>query len=89
MSPRASYFPRLDYEFGIGDAANPLITLQHKNRHSKPPIRYRESEPLDEGHRFHLLQRHCAKRGRRHDFTIRTRDGMACLWCGLVSAEEP
>ena len=68
----------------IGDAANPLTRLIHRHRHSHPPIRYREGPPLNEGQRFTLLQRHCSKKGRRHEFVVETREGTACLWCGIV-----
>lgn len=86
--PRANYIPKMDWEIGIGDAANPLNTLTHKNRHAKPPIRFREAQaPMTDGERDRLLSRHCHKRGKRHEFMVRTRGGVKCLWCGLLHAE--
>lgn len=87
--PRAGYFPKLDFDYGIiGDAANPLTTLRQKQRHNHTPIRYREPvSEMDESQRHHVLRRHCRARGRHHDYQIDTREGRACIWCGHVDAE--
>lgn len=87
--PRAGYFPKLDFEYGIGDAPNPLATLQQRYRHYHTPIRYREPTlGLDEVQRHHVLRGHCRARGRHHDYQIDTREGRACIWCGHVDLEE-
>lgn len=78
------YVPMLDgYGDEVGDAANPLTRLIHRHRH-KPPVRFREGPPLDDAQRFTTLQRHCSRRGKRHEWVIETREGTACLWCGIV-----
>lgn len=81
----SAYIPRLEgYGDEVGDSANPLTRLIHRHRHVHTPLRYREGPPLDEKHRFAMLQRHCAKKGKRHEFIVETREGTACLWCGIV-----
>ncbi len=79
------YIPALD---DFGDAALPLEKLVHLHRHSGPRIRPREADPLTEKQRFRILQAHCSKKGRRHDFSVMSTEGLKCLWCGITRAES-
>lgn len=79
----AMYIPKLD---SFGDTALPLDMFRHKNRHYHPLIRSVDVEPLSERIRFRVLQAHCARKGKRHDFIIESTEGLKCLWCGIVKA---
>jgi hypothetical protein len=79
----AMYIPSLA---DFGDDALPLDRLIHRNRHSHCKVQALYADPMTEPQRFRLLQAHCAKRGRRHEFVIESTDGLKCLWCGIVKA---
>jgi len=75
------YIPALD---DFGDDALPLDKLLHRNRHYHPLILPLAQPPLLELDRERMLRAHCSKRGKRHEFVVQTREGAACLWCGMV-----
>lgn len=79
-----AYIPQSLDEFG--DAAIPLHRFLHRQRHSKTQLRPCEVEPISEKRRWFVLQAHCSKKGKRHEFVVQTREGLKCLWCGVVRA---
>jgi hypothetical protein len=79
------YIPCLD---DYGDEALPLDKLLHRQRRVKPPIRACEVDPITPERRLRVLQAHCCKKGKRHEFVVETREGTKCLWCGIVLKGE-
>lgn len=77
------YLPQNLPEFGVGDSPDPLLALA-RQRHFVPQIRLANVTPLTPKEREALLDLHCAKGGKKHDFSVMTRRGMACLWCKMV-----
>jgi hypothetical protein len=76
-------------EESISDAVDPLGRLLHRNRHYHQKVARLIQAPLGDDERFRILQKHCSKRGRRHDFSIVTRTGLKCLWCGITQGGNP
>lgn len=86
--PRASYVPKMDWEIGSGDAASPLNMLPHQEHRDRKPIRFLCPEPKLSGEeRDRLLSRHCQRKGKRHDFSLTSREGVKCIWCGITRAD--
>lgn len=83
----AYYIPTDTFD-DLGDAAVPLSRFTHRHRHSKTQLRPRDLTPLGEEGRIRVLQSHCSRRGKRHDFVVNTRAGAKCLWCGILQPKQ-